>query len=77
MNTGITSMVLGAEGDDWSITALAPSTDMMYDSRVSFSVSEVNTKDAPEICKSSKMFFLGFSRHICNRKPIYKILFQD
>jgi hypothetical protein len=48
MNTGITSMVLGAEGDDWSITALAPSTDMMYDNRASFSVSELNAKDAAE-----------------------------
>ena len=69
-------MVLGTEGDDWSITALAPSTDMMYDSRASFSVSELNAKDAAEICKFSKMFLFGFSRHTCNRKPIYKIAFQ-
>ncbi len=56
-------MVLGAEGDDWSITTLPGSADVMNDSRASFSVSEVNAKDAPESCKLVKMFFLGFSRH--------------
>ncbi len=77
VNTGITSMVFGAKGNDWSITAFAPFADVMNFSRASFSVSEVNTKDAPEICKSSKMFFLGFSCHIRNRKPFYKTAFQS
>jgi len=76
MNTGITSMVLGTEGDDWSITALPGSTDVMNDSRASFSVSKVNAKDAPEACKFVKMFFLCFSRHTCTRKPTGKIAFQ-
>ena len=70
-------MVLGTEGDDWSITALPGSTDVMNDSRASLSVSKVYAKDAPEICKFSKMFLFGFSRHTCNRKPIYKIAFQQ
>jgi len=56
-------MVFGTEGDDWSITALPGSTDVMNDSRASLSVSKVYAKDAPEICKFSKMFFLGFSCH--------------
>ena len=69
-------MVFGTEGDDWSITALPGSADVMNDSRASLSVSKVYAKDAPEICKFSKMFLFGFSRHICIRKPAYKILFQ-
>jgi len=70
-------MVLGTEGDDWSITALPGSADMMNDSRASFSVSEVNAKDAPESCKFVKMLFLGFSCHFSYSYIGQRALLED